>query len=137
MKLENLPTTADAYIWSEEFVKLIQSNPAIASDKEVMQSWFANAIMSGYDLARKEQIQQEVITQSVDKILKIEAKIEAILLGINIIRKYEIKASIEAEHEIIFVGNYEQTYSHMSEEERLAMNRWGWFEKYEAWAINV
>jgi hypothetical protein len=39
----------DARVWANEFVKHCLSNPLIASDRECMTTWFANALMRGYD----------------------------------------------------------------------------------------
>lgn len=41
----------DALKWAEEFVRIAQENPAIATDEGTMLGWFANAIMTGYDHA--------------------------------------------------------------------------------------
>lgn len=39
----------DAKVWAKEFVALVRTNPAIATDEETMSGWFANALMRGYD----------------------------------------------------------------------------------------
>lgn len=39
----------DARVWAERFVEIARQDPAIALDSEVMQTWFANALMRGYD----------------------------------------------------------------------------------------
>jgi len=39
----------DARDWARMFVGLVQHNPAIATDEETMTTWFANALMRGYD----------------------------------------------------------------------------------------
>ena len=44
---QTFPHTMDAKIWADEFVK---HNPG--ADHELMLSWFANAIMAGYDTAQ-------------------------------------------------------------------------------------
>jgi hypothetical protein len=44
---QRFPHTMDAAVWAAEFVKL---NPG--ADEGLMLSWFANAIMAGYDTAR-------------------------------------------------------------------------------------
>lgn len=134
---EDLPTIPDAHVWANEFIKITQQNPAIALDLQAMEAWFANSIMAGYDLAQKEYQQQRDIAQSVDKLLKINNTIQAILLGIELVTKYQKDAPIDAQHGIIFIGNHERTHALMSEEERAFMNNWGWFQKYKAWAIRV
>ena len=49
MKKEvNLHSTMDAKIWAEEFMKYFY-NILFEFDEGVMLSWFANAIMTGYD----------------------------------------------------------------------------------------
>ena len=45
----NLTDCFDAKIWAKEFCKL-----NTASDERTMVSWFANAIMAGYDYAKRE-----------------------------------------------------------------------------------
>lgn len=42
----------DAEVWAKEFVRHVKDNPAIATDEGCMISWFANALMRGYDEAR-------------------------------------------------------------------------------------
>ncbi|QZE11379.1 hypothetical protein SEA_JADA_9 [Streptomyces phage Jada] len=46
-------STTDARVWAEEFVSRIKDNPEIATDEGTMLGWFANAIMAGYDEARR------------------------------------------------------------------------------------
>ena len=43
------PST-DARLWAQAFVDAVQFNPAIATDINCMTSWFANAIMAGYQV---------------------------------------------------------------------------------------
>jgi len=51
--MKNLSDNHDAQVWAEEFIKAVKENPAIATDEGAMTSWFANAIMAGYDEARR------------------------------------------------------------------------------------
>ena len=44
----------DAVIWAKEFVKIALKKPTIATDEAAMIGWFANAIMTGYDKAKKD-----------------------------------------------------------------------------------
>ena len=44
---------SDAKVWAEEFVKVVNLKPTIATDEGTMIGWFANAIMAGYDFAKK------------------------------------------------------------------------------------
>lgn len=44
-----LSCNVDAKEWAEEFVKAVRENPSIATDENTMNTWFANAIMAGYD----------------------------------------------------------------------------------------
>ena len=39
----------DAVVWAKAFVEHVNANPSIATDESTMVSWFANAIMRGYD----------------------------------------------------------------------------------------
>lgn len=46
----HLNSTIDATVWAEEFLKVVWNKPI---DRDMMIGWFANAIMSGYDEARR------------------------------------------------------------------------------------
>ena len=48
-----LPDCFDAQVWAREWLKTIKDNPGIPQDEGTMISWFANAIMAGYDNARR------------------------------------------------------------------------------------
>jgi len=41
--------------WAEEFVRIITKNPNIPFDEATMITWFANAIMAGYDKGYKDK----------------------------------------------------------------------------------
>ena len=45
----------DARDWADVFIDSVSKNPAIATDKETMTAWFANALMRGYDEPRNGQ----------------------------------------------------------------------------------
>jgi hypothetical protein len=45
----DLLSTFDAHTWAEKFVTIVRQNPEVATDVETMITWFANAIMVGYD----------------------------------------------------------------------------------------
>jgi len=49
----NFTQSTDAQIWAKEFISRIKDNPEIATDEGTMIGWFANAIMAGYDEARR------------------------------------------------------------------------------------
>ena len=46
------PYSMDARIWAKEWVETVKNKPEIAHDEATMISWFANAIMAGYDTAQ-------------------------------------------------------------------------------------
>lgn len=50
LQVDRLVASFDAQAWAE-FVKRAKANPAIEG---TMLTWFANAIMAGYDHARRE-----------------------------------------------------------------------------------
>ena len=54
--------------------------------------------------------------------------------GLEIIRKYNPEADIEPAHDQIFVGDYETSFSQMTEEEKKIMEDEGWFEDEESWS---
>lgn len=43
----------DAVDWAVAFVKLAREKPEIATDEATMLAWFANALMRGYDEAKR------------------------------------------------------------------------------------
>lgn len=45
-------STTNPEVWARGFITLLQES-AINIDEELMTSWFANAIMAGYDEARR------------------------------------------------------------------------------------
>lgn len=47
--LAEMVESFDARVWAEAFVREVRQNPAIARDAETMTSWFANALMRGWD----------------------------------------------------------------------------------------
>ena len=49
MKDTELLKSFDARVWAAEFVKHVAANPGIATDEETMTTWFANALMRGYE----------------------------------------------------------------------------------------
>lgn len=46
-------STTDAQVWAKEFMNVWQNEPIDIMDEEMMLGWFANAIMAGYDEARR------------------------------------------------------------------------------------
>jgi hypothetical protein len=51
-----IPRSTDARLWAREFVKTTTINMSIALDEELMTTWFANAIMAGYDQAKNQYL---------------------------------------------------------------------------------
>ena len=39
----------DAREWASAFMAVLNENPQITVDQELMETWFANALMRGYD----------------------------------------------------------------------------------------
>lgn len=39
----------DAQVWADDFMKTLAANPQLTVDRELMVTWFANALMRGYD----------------------------------------------------------------------------------------
>jgi len=39
----------DARVWAKEFVRIVTANPTIPTDEGTMTTWFASALMRGYD----------------------------------------------------------------------------------------
>lgn len=53
MSGSKLPASFDARDWAKEFVEICEKNPSIPLDIETMTTWFANAIMCGWDKQKK------------------------------------------------------------------------------------
>jgi hypothetical protein len=52
-KLSKLPQSFDARDWAAEWLEVIKNHTDIPTDEGTMISWFANALMSGYDEANR------------------------------------------------------------------------------------
>ena len=48
-----LPQSTDARVWAKDWLHTIGVNPAIPTDEGTMITWFAGALMAGYDEARR------------------------------------------------------------------------------------
>jgi hypothetical protein len=46
-------SSTDARYWAKNFMEIWQNEPIDIMDEEMMLGWFANAIMAGYDEARR------------------------------------------------------------------------------------
>jgi hypothetical protein len=62
---------------------------------------------------------------------------DKILLGIEIIRKYEPDANFACEHEVLYFGTCDDDDERMSSEDRQRLADLDWFEEYESWAHQV
>lgn len=51
--MNNLNYNTDALVWAQEFMKIWQEQSIEMLDEDLMLGWFANAIMTGYDVARQ------------------------------------------------------------------------------------
>lgn len=51
----NFYQSFDAQEWAKAFVETVRANPGIALDEGSTTGWFANAIMRGYDEAKRRQ----------------------------------------------------------------------------------
>jgi hypothetical protein len=49
-----LANTMDPQVWVDEWMETIKTHPEIPQDPDTMLGWFANAIMVGYDQAKRE-----------------------------------------------------------------------------------
>jgi len=54
----NLIETQDATKWADEWLKTIKDHSDIPQDRGTMITWFANAIMVGYDHGRRAEEQR-------------------------------------------------------------------------------
>jgi hypothetical protein len=62
----------DAMKWAECFVEKAAEKPEIATDKNVMVAWFANAIMAGYDQAKSEDRDRPGIEAVIKELAEME-----------------------------------------------------------------
>jgi hypothetical protein len=87
------PQLMDAVVWAKEFMRYFSKHSG-KIDEELMRSWFANAIMAGYDEARrryepKEPQKIEELKIGKDNISKesLAKKLNEIIQAINSMRK--------------------------------------------------
>jgi hypothetical protein len=68
--------------WADAFVEYVKTNPLIATDAETMHTWFASAIMRGYD-ERDRRLDKEVRAagKSIEYTLEKKALLGAIARG--------------------------------------------------------
>jgi hypothetical protein len=57
----------DSRVWVDHWLATISENPSIPTDEGAMLSWFANALMAGYDNGRRYEQRRDI----VDKIREI------------------------------------------------------------------
>lgn len=60
----------DAAKWAAAFVERARTIPDFATDEGNMIGWFANAIMAGYDHARREKSEPEVVVLPRDALFQ-------------------------------------------------------------------
>jgi hypothetical protein len=51
----------DAEVWATYWLEAILEHPNLPADKSTMTSWFANAIMAGYDQGRQVEQRRNII----------------------------------------------------------------------------
>ena len=56
----------DGLAWAREFIQTVTAKPSLATDEGTMHSWFANAIMCGWDRAVGHMDQRAQTTVSAD-----------------------------------------------------------------------
>jgi len=74
IKALNLHDTIDAKIWTLAFMKSIKEHPSIATDPMTMVGWFANAIMAGFDEAKRRD--QSLLSEKEKELEEKEKEIE-------------------------------------------------------------
>ncbi|RCJ29197.1 hypothetical protein [Nostoc punctiforme] len=62
-------------------------------------------------------------------------KLQRFLLGVDLIRRYEVDAEIGVNHGFINIGSYEICYSKMPDHECALMKQWGWVEGNGGWSF--
>jgi len=48
-----LLSTTDAQVWAQQFMLMLEENPAAVVDESLMISWFSNAMMTMHDRTRE------------------------------------------------------------------------------------
>ena len=70
-KVSKLPQSFDARDWVVEWLETIKKHPDIPTDEGTMLSWFANALMAGYDEAtRRNKKKIEKLKTGLEKRIK-------------------------------------------------------------------
>mgnify|MGYP001606520995 CR=1 FL=1 len=60
-----------ADVWAKEFLRIVKEKPEISQDVDTMRGWFANAIMTGYDLAHQEILKKIPSEREIKRIMQI------------------------------------------------------------------
>lgn len=70
------PESTDAVVWTREWLKTIAKHPTIPFDEGAMLGWFTNAIVAGFDEARRryEPKAQTVPNQIIEQIRQRESE---------------------------------------------------------------
>lgn len=61
MSNSDLVDEFDAQVWAKRWLEIIAENPTIPTDEGAMISWFANAIMSGYDKGKRDEQKRDIV----------------------------------------------------------------------------
>jgi hypothetical protein len=61
MDKNDLIGETDAQVWVKQWLETISENPSIPTDEGTMISWFANAIMAGYDQGRRFERSRDIV----------------------------------------------------------------------------
>ncbi len=70
----------DATVWAKSWLEIISENPGIPTDEGAMISWFANAIMAGYDWGRKHEQKRDMVEKQREIIFQAAGAATAPLL---------------------------------------------------------
>lgn len=76
----NLVGETDAQVWATRWLEIISENPNIPTDKGTMISWFANAIMAGYDHGRRVEKQRNFVEKIREIIFQSAREATGVLL---------------------------------------------------------
>ncbi len=80
----------DAQDWARHFVAHVKVNPSIAADEETMMTWFANALMRGYD----EHASRQVANSKKPTIEELEAILNQPDCAVHVMPNGEVRAEV-------------------------------------------
>ena len=120
----------------ENFMRVVNE---LATDLARSQLSLAGITQENVDYENKiKALEEEIVKLKQDCMNEVKVnRLQRFLLGVEIIRSYEIDANMEISNGFIQVGSYDTCYKLMPQEKRDRMKSWGWVQGYDSWAFHV